>query len=1017
MASFLTRNHQYSKTGNKLSAIGVVASILLRHIEMKLGGVDFRLTSRYRRHILRNLQPYVCISEECKDPPQTFSEVSEWREHMHEKHGMLWPQEIYMPFQWCCDIGHSAPQYFTEDGLERHLRETHSNIFTSDQQAVLLEQSTVPSRRQLNVCPLCNCVPENLDKHLDDPDVSKESPKKSKSKDLLKDRELSQRSRKVMFDADLAETLVVDNSDALDKNLTHSGLHSESLQLIDLERHIANHLRSISFISIRNLNLAGDNELSPNASAEALHDLENGLSNIGSQDKDSNDSPLVFEDNPTPVLSPYRNRHLKDSEEHDDVVTRLNIIGDLHPTSSLGELTTRFDIAPTHDENESIVSWKEGFDGPDIFVNDPNGQRRPPNNSDFKKRPFQASDTGECEGESSVVSVDDLGFSAAPAESLPQFRDFYTRWEKNQGGSKVDVFMNVDEMRAHLGDSESSEATVEQLVGVKMEKSFERSKQDNEDYLPRDAFEAIFDIETIKSLVREAYTEGTKERWKEIVAQIIRNSPSQGYRRILGVLVLMNRVSRIYEFIDERITDYEFPIKRNSNDNKAFETRTGLYNAKLFQNWMRNDIELFYIYQKKLFVPFFDIREGQPCSYVLDSSIRLPWKNFEQKTSGGNGLVHRVEIHSEHHNFQSSNVRLQEPIVDYNLAKHIKDPEKPLYFALKEIFTLDRDAYRQELWALEKSTAHVQKENHLIKLLLTFQHGDICYLLFEWADGNLADFWEQPGVMPIPSDLWAVEQCLGISNAIKRIHGLATWQKQRRSSRGSENDDEREWGRHGDIKPNNILWFSKYKADSNETLYNHLVVSDLGLTRYHSQNTRSSVRKSHSEGYTSGYRPPEMDMGHLISSSYDIWSLGCVFLEFCVWYVNGGNSVQVFGIEREYEDKSEIRGVFEDKYFNVTTDEQGIKQASLKPIVETYLNTKLRESDRCTPFVEQMLNLIQCGMLVVDQKERWKIDKICAELHMMKTKISMTSSLGPPFEETHPIDATLEVANQEVADT
>ncbi|KAI1443230.1 kinase-like domain-containing protein [Annulohypoxylon stygium] len=664
----------------------------------------------------------------------------------------------------------------------------------------------------------------------------------------------------------------------------------------------------------------------------------------------------------------------------------------------LGELTTRFDIAPTHDENQSIVSWKEGFDGPDIFVNDPNGQRRPPNNSDFKKRPFQASDTGESEGESSVVSVDDLGFSAAPAESLPQFRDFYTRWEKNQGGSKVELFMDVDEIRAHLGDSESSEATVEQLVGVKMEKSFERSKQDSEDYLPRDAFEAIFDIETIKSLIREAYAEGTKQKWEEIVAQIIRNSPSQGYRRILGVLVLMNRVSRIYEFIDERITDYEFPIRRNSSDNKAFETRTGLHNAKLFQNWMRNDIELFYVYQKKLFVPFFDIQEGQLCSYVLDSSVRLPWKDFEQKTSGGNGLVHRVEIHSQHHNFQSSN-----------------DPEKPLYFALKEIFTLDRDAYRQELWALEKSTAHVQKENHLIKLLLTFQHGDICYLLFEWADGNLADFWEQPEIMPIPSDLWAVEQFLGISNAIKRIHGLATWQKQRRSSLGSGNDDEREWGRHGDIKPNNILWFSKYKANSNETLYNHLVVSDLGLTRYHSQNTRSAVHKSHLEGCTWGYRPPEMDMEHFISSSYDIWSLGCVFLEFCVWYVNGGDSVQIFGIEREHEDKSEIRNMFEDKYFNTTTDERGIKQAYIKPIVEEYLTTKLRESDRFTPFVEQMLTLIKFRMLVVDPKNRWKIDQVCAELFKMKSEISMMeTSLDPTSEPMYHIGATLNVAEQEI---
>ncbi|KAI1451720.1 kinase-like domain-containing protein [Annulohypoxylon moriforme] len=662
-----------------------------------------------------------------------------------------------------------------------------------------------------------------------------------------------------------------------------------------------------------------------------------------------------------------------------------------------GEFGTRYEIALPYEENQSIVSWKEGFEGPEIFVNDPNGRRRVTNKSDFiRPRTFTASDSIESEGESSVISVDDLGFSDAPTESLPQFRDFCNHLEKNQACSKTEPFMSVEELRLHLGCSEGPANTIEELIGNKMEESFEKSKQDNEDYLPLDAFEAIFDIEAIKSLVKETYSKDTEPNLKEMIAHIIGNEPNQGYRRILGALVLMNQVIRIQDFIKEGIRDYDLPIKRSPQDNKGFDTRTGIYNDTLFQGWSRNDIELFYVYQKKLFVPFFNIQEDKLCSYVFDSNVRLPWKDFEQKTSGGNGLVHRVEIHSKHHNFRPSN----------NL-------QKPLYFALKEIFTLDRDAYRRELWALEKSVAHAQRENHLIKLLLTFQHGEVCYLLFEWADGNLADFWEQIEIAPALSDTWAVDQCLGISNAIKRIHGLATWQKRRRSSRGSESDNERDWGRHGDIKPNNILWFSVYTTDSNETLHDHLVVSDLGLTRYHSQDTRSAVHRSHLEGCTWGYRPPEMDTERLISSSYDIWSLGCVFLEFCVWYINGGKAVQIFGIEREKQDESEIRGVFEDKYFNITTDEHGRRQVCLKPIVEEYLNTRLRESDRYTPFVEHMLNLIQHKMLVIDPKERWKIDRICTEIFNIKSEIAKIET--PVAEPAHAVDALLRVADQGVS--
>ncbi|KAI4866630.1 hypothetical protein F4820DRAFT_243667 [Hypoxylon rubiginosum] len=157
---------------------------------------------------------------------------------------------------------------------------------------------------------------------------------------------------------------------------------------------------------------------------------------------------------------------------------------------------------------------------------------------------------------------------------------------------------------------------------------------------------------------------------------------------------------------------------------------------------------------------FFDIQEDKLCSYELDSNIRLPWKSYTQKTSGGNGLVHRVQIHPKHHSFKTPS-----------------DLDKPQYFALKEISAFDRVAYRRELWALQKSTYQTQREKHLIKLLFTFEHGDKCYLLFEWADGNLAEFWNQSDITPAPSDAWAVRQCLGISNAIKRIHGLTTWQK------------------------------------------------------------------------------------------------------------------------------------------------------------------------------------------------------------------------------------------------
>lgn len=255
---------------------------------------------------------------------------------------------------------------------------------------------------------------------------------------------------------------------------------------------------------------------------------------------------------------------------------------------------------------------------------------------------------------------------------------------------------------------------------------------------------------------------------------------------------------------------------------------------------------------------------------------------------------------------------------------------KPV-FALKEIDAVDQKVYNEELSALEKTCAKVQKEKHLIKLLLTFRHGEKFYLLFEWADGNLENFWESDAIKPRTSlaEKWAAEQCLGLARAVQRIHSLSTWQKKKRSFPTGAVYDEPEWGRHGDIKPDNILWFKDHEGD-----HNLLVISDLGLTRYHTQVSRSLVRRSQIDGCTRAYRPPELDMGSAISQKYDIWSLGCVFLEFCIWYLQGYDEVQSFAVERMLDDKSTIDNMVEDKFFLMNGGLAERRTSELKPSVK-----------------------------------------------------------------------------------
>jgi hypothetical protein len=98
-------------------------------------------------------------------------------------------------------------------------------------------------------------------------------------------------------------------------------------------------------------------------------------------------------------------------------------------------------------------------------------------------------------------------------------------------------------------------------------------------------------------------------------------------------------------------------------------------NVTLLEGWSHNDLVLFYHYQSMFFVPFFDIREDRLRSYILDHRIRLPWLRHEHIISGGNGMVHQIEIHPSHHNFRSVKVgksfALNSPITMLMIFSHL----------------------------------------------------------------------------------------------------------------------------------------------------------------------------------------------------------------------------------------------------------------------------------------------------------------------------------------------------------
>jgi serine/threonine protein kinase len=157
--------------------------------------------------------------------------------------------------------------------------------------------------------------------------------------------------------------------------------------------------------------------------------------------------------------------------------------------------------------------------------------------------------------------------------------------------------------------------------------------------------------------------------------------------------------------------------------------------------------------------------------------------------------------------------------------------------------------------------------------------------LFPWAEGDLFTYWEKKGKPKIDhsSRIWLATQCYELVDAVAFIHDPKQLNSQ----------NEPLFGKHGDIKPDNILWFRRDEKDV-------LVISDLGLASVHREQTRSKMSGWRTV-VTPNYKAPECDMDGkegYVSRSFDIWTLGCTFLEFIVWTLNGCEGLESFKYKR-----------------------------------------------------------------------------------------------------------------------
>lgn len=256
-------------------------------------------------------------------------------------------------------------------------------------------------------------------------------------------------------------------------------------------------------------------------------------------------------------------------------------------------------------------------------------------------------------------------------------------------------------------------------------------------------------------------------------------------------------------------------------------------------------------------------------------------------------------------------------------------------------------------------------QKHLIHVLATFevlnpsQH-PTWYFLFDWAEGDLGEFWKKNDHLRNPSHLpWMAEQFYGLTKAIKCVHNERV-QTLKSFEIKNRVDSNTLYGRHGDISVGNFLWFHS------DTPPGILCLSDFGLGRLHRQVSRSE--RDPNIARTATYRAPEFDLDKpLVSRLSDIFSLGCVFLEHVIWYFLG-----VEGVDESSKARLEIDiyGFNADTFFTFDRTATGserhfdVKQ-SVRDLIE-----RLQKRQDCSTYLSELLNIIGTDMIQPDLSKR-----------------------------------------------
>ncbi|KAK2039812.1 kinase domain-containing protein [Colletotrichum somersetense] len=396
---------------------------------------------------------------------------------------------------------------------------------------------------------------------------------------------------------------------------------------------------------------------------------------------------------------------------------------------------------------------------------------------------------------------------------------------------------------------------------------------------------------SIKSIITEGAGDATNELTTDKrMAKSLKKFALSKARRLLALLVYIRCEAWFELFYQNNFGDEMFPIEIVEKDGqRAVESKTGERADFLEEQLEDPRIDtICEMWQWMFFVPVFSPNDSTAREFHWRH--RLPFIR-EHKTYDSNfSSVTHLVMHRDHLKFEH----------DDQIGAILDDKGNP-HVAVKKLLARGSAEKFQEVVDNEASVlGRFQNHNHphFIRAIARYTQENHHYFIFPWAQGgNLREFWKhQPSLSnasrtfsPHDWDVyirWFFDQLVGLADAIEKLHYPPN-----------------EFGvscRHGDLKPENILCFGLIDSGTGKIPKGvKLVIADAGHAKVHEKVTDLRHDITNTPTGTNTYKPPEVVYlsKDARSRRYDIWSIGCLYLEFLIWILYDNEGLRKFRVD------------------------------------------------------------------------------------------------------------------------